>query len=145
VAKSHSFNACWQHCDSNGKFHIQRRIAGVNRCRLEDADCCCALSENPIALCRALIHTGACSPWLGERQVGMLAEWQTLQMQIAEVRMVPLQIEQVVARDVTPREGLLERMEGALLLTSLAAVTVGWCCLLALMIWRGFFWIFDLA
>jgi hypothetical protein len=59
--------------------------------------------------------------------------------------MVPLQMEQVVARDVAPREGFLERMEGALLLTSLAAVTVGWCCLLALMIWRGFFWIFDLA
>jgi hypothetical protein len=59
--------------------------------------------------------------------------------------MVPLQIEQVVARDVAPREGPLERMEGALLLTSLAAVTVGWCCLLAFIMWRGFSWIFDLA
>ena len=57
--------------------------------------------------------------------------------------MVPLQLEQVVERDIAPRDGLLERM--ALLLTSLASVTVVWCCLLALMVWKGFFWIFDLA
>jgi hypothetical protein len=59
--------------------------------------------------------------------------------------MVPLQIEQLVERDIAPRDGFLERMEGALLLTSLAVVTVGWCCLLALIVWKGFFWIFDLA
>ena len=59
--------------------------------------------------------------------------------------MVPLQTEQVVERDIALRDGFLERMEGALLLTSLAAVTVVWCCLLALMVWKGFFWIFNLA
>jgi hypothetical protein len=59
--------------------------------------------------------------------------------------MVPLQMEQVVERDIAPRDGFLERMEGALLLTSLAVVTVVWCCLLALMAWKGFFWIFNLA
>jgi hypothetical protein len=59
--------------------------------------------------------------------------------------MVPLQIEHVVERDIAPHEGHLERMEGALLLTSLAAVTVVWCCLLALMVWKCCFWIFGLA
>ncbi|KJC53205.1 hypothetical protein UB31_09095 [Bradyrhizobium sp. LTSP849] len=59
--------------------------------------------------------------------------------------MVPLQLEQVVERDIAPREAFLERMEGALLLISLAVVTVVWCCLLALMAWKGFFWIFNLA
>ena len=59
--------------------------------------------------------------------------------------MVPLQIEQAIERDIAPRDGFLERMEGALLLTSLLAVTVCWCGLLAMMVWKVFFWIFDPA
>ena len=59
--------------------------------------------------------------------------------------MVPLQIEQVVERDTAPRESLLERMEGALLLTSLASVTVVWCCLLGLMVWKCCIWMLQLA
>ncbi|QPF90142.1 hypothetical protein [Bradyrhizobium commune] len=72
----------------------------------------------------------------------MLAEWQTFaNAKLPEVRMVPLQMEQVVERDIAPRDGLSERMEGALLLTSLAAVTICWCGFLAMMIWKGFFWV----
>jgi hypothetical protein len=56
--------------------------------------------------------------------------------------MVPLQIEHAVEPEITPREPLSERIEGALILLSLAAVEVGWCSLLALMIWKGFAWIF---
>ena len=59
--------------------------------------------------------------------------------------MVPLQIEQVVERDIAPREGLAERMEGALLLTSLASVTVVWCDLLGLMVWKCCTWVLQLA
>jgi len=59
--------------------------------------------------------------------------------------MVPLQIEQVVERDIAPREGLAERMEGALLLTSLASVTVVWCYLLGLMVWKCCTWVLQLA
>ncbi|MBR1090686.1 hypothetical protein JQ621_24735 [Bradyrhizobium manausense] len=59
--------------------------------------------------------------------------------------MVPLQIEHVVKRDIAPREGLAERMEGALLLTSLASVTVVWCYLLGLVVWKCCIWILDLA
>jgi len=59
--------------------------------------------------------------------------------------MVPLQIEHVVEREITPREGLLERVEGTLVLSSLVAVEVGWCSLLAVMIWKGAAWVFGLA
>ena len=59
--------------------------------------------------------------------------------------MVPLQIERAVERETTSREGLLERIEGAVILSSLALVEVGWCGLLALMAWKGVAWMFALA
>ena len=59
--------------------------------------------------------------------------------------MVPLQIEHVVERDIAPREGPAERIEGALLLTSLASVTVVWCYVLGLVVWKCCIWILDLA
>lgn len=59
--------------------------------------------------------------------------------------MVPLQIEHVVERDIAPRESIRERMEGALLLTSLASVTVAWCYLLGLVTWKCCIWVFRLA
>ncbi|MDA9522417.1 hypothetical protein XI06_19555 [Bradyrhizobium sp. CCBAU 11434] len=59
--------------------------------------------------------------------------------------MVPLQIERVVERDIAPREGFLERMEGALLLTSLASVTVVSCYLLGLVVWKCCIWVLQLA
>jgi hypothetical protein len=59
--------------------------------------------------------------------------------------MVPLQIEHVAERDIAPREGLAERMEGALFLTSLASVTVVWCYVLGLVFWKCCIWMLDLA
>jgi hypothetical protein len=59
--------------------------------------------------------------------------------------MVPLQIEHVAERDIAPREGLAERMEGALLLTSLASVTVVWCYVLGLVVWKCCIWMLDLV
>ena len=59
--------------------------------------------------------------------------------------MLPLQMERAADRDTTPREGLLERAEGALLLTTFAVATIGWCCLLALVMWKALFWLLEPA
>ncbi len=56
--------------------------------------------------------------------------------------MLPLQMERTAKPDTTGHDGFLERAEGALLLTSFAVATIGWCGLLALTLWKVLFWLF---
>ncbi len=57
--------------------------------------------------------------------------------------MLPLQMERPAERDTTPHESILERAEGALLLTTFAVATIGWCCLLAMVLWKALFWLLE--
>ena len=58
---------------------------------------------------------------------------------------MPLQIDRATERDSAPQEGILERVEGVLLLTAFALATVGWCSFLAVALWKVLFWFFDPA
>jgi hypothetical protein len=79
------------------------------------------------------------------QEAGLLDACQTCECKSREVRMLPLRIERTAERDTTPREDFLERAEGALLLTSFAVATIGWCCLLALVSWKALFWLLESA
>jgi len=59
--------------------------------------------------------------------------------------MLPMQMDAVAPRDMTPRAKPMEWLGSAVLLTSLGMVTLGWCCFLALALWKAAFWVFDLA
>jgi hypothetical protein len=54
-------------------------------------------------------------------------------------------MDRAAERDSAPQEGILERAEGALLLTAFALATVGWCSFLAVALWKALFWVVDPA
>lgn len=55
--------------------------------------------------------------------------------------MLPLPMERTAQHDAAPHESFLERAEGVLLLTLLAVTTIGWCSLLALLLWKALLWL----